>query len=123
LKEKRKKPTIKGGLERGAKGTKELASSKEGRRLLTFLLGSMLWFFWLMPLSCTKLNEVFPRTGTGFFVAFASYVAWVAYLIIMKQKGRPITWPKPKKPPKKQPSVRVTITRTETRVIRTAKRR
>ena len=122
MKEKRKKPTAKGGLERGAKGTAELASSKEGRRMFLFLFGSMFWLFFLMPLSCMKLNEVLPGNAIGVFVGFAMYVAWVAFMIILKQKGISITWPTPKKPPKKQPSVRVTITKRETRFIKVTKR-
>lgn len=122
MKEKRKKPTVKGGLERGAKGTKELASSKEGRRLLLFLFGSGFWIFYLMPVSCNKLNETFPGNAIGLFVGFAMYVAWVAFMIILKKKGISITWPTPKKPPKKQPFVRVTITKRETRVIRVIKK-
>jgi hypothetical protein len=115
MKGERKKPTVKRGLKRGAKGTKELASSKEGRRMLLFLFGSMFWLFYLMPVSCNKLNETFPGTGIGFFVGFATYVAWVAYLIIMKNKGRPITWPTPQKPK------RATYVR-HTRVVMTAVR-
>ena len=117
MREERKKPTVKGGLERGAKSTAELASSKEGRRLLLTVVGSMFWLFFLMPSSCMKLTEAFPGTGVGFFTGLAMYVAWVAFLIILKKKGRPITWPKMQKPKR---TVYVRQTRVEITAVRKA---
>ena len=80
------KPTIRGGLERGVKGTIRIATHPKGKKLLLTIVGSMLWIFILMPASCMKLNEAFPKTGTGFFVGFVMYVAWITFLVITRKK-------------------------------------
>ena len=66
------KPTIKGGLQRGAKGTMRMASHPQGRKVLYYVVGSMFWIFFI--------------TGTGIIVGFAMYVAWIAFLVITRKK-------------------------------------
>ena len=127
MKEKHEKPTVIGGLSRGAKYTKQMMSDPEGIRILLIFLYSFIWIYVLMPVSCMKLNETFPGTGTGSFVALGMIIAYLVSFCffgrILRKGQRLKRMERLKKKAKKRPSVRVTIIRRETRITRTTRRR
>lgn len=75
-------PTLRKGLEKGYRESREMASTPEGRLIILVVLGSMFWLFFLAPAAWMKLEQIFPKTRIGFFVCLAMYFSWLMFFII-----------------------------------------
>jgi hypothetical protein len=76
------KPTLKEGLEKGYRESREMSSTPRGRLTILVILASMFWLFILAPIAWMKLEQIFPKTGIGFFVCLAMYISWFLFIFI-----------------------------------------
>lgn len=83
MKKKDSEPTFSGGLKKGHEQFRQMRSTPTGGLTILVILGSMFWLFFLAPAAWMKLEQVFPKTGIGFFVCLAMYFSWLMFFIII----------------------------------------
>jgi hypothetical protein len=89
-------PSLKDGLEKGYRGTREMMKTSTGRYQLKVVASIMLWLIF-MPYSCMRLEQTFGKpTGPilGLILAGVTAVAGIIYFV---KKGAAIgkTYKKP----------------------------
>ena len=80
-------PTVSGGLKKGYEDSKEMWSTPRGRLGILYVVGSLLWFFVLVPATAMKLEEAFPNIGVniGLIAGLALCLLWVVLLVLSGQ--------------------------------------